>query len=267
MIVFASFNRHLALCLRVGAVGPQSSVNLRPRCYAYPALMKVLHYACLVEAGDVLYEAGETTLNREIAQAVATHSNQNESRRSFVFEGCAITYQLDMAIVFVVVSTADADTKLVFATLQEMKRRWRDPDRPLHFEESLAELLDDYNVDLEKDKDEDAQKIKREMAKMPEIEQESLEAIVPTETLDDLRSSATLIDLDASPSQHSHSFVPKQGSRVITAVIACACLSITLVIILIIWGYNSSPSSDKTTTATSTTLPVSSVPSPILPST
>lgn len=229
--------------------------------------MKVLHYACLVEAGDVLYEAGETEFHREIAQAVATHSTQHENRRSFVFENCAITYQLDMAIVFVVVSSATADTRLVFATLQEMKRRFRDPDRPLHFEQSLAALLEEYNVDLEKDKDEEAEKIKREMETMPEIELELLDAIVPTETLDDLRSSATLIDLDGPLSQHSHPFVPKQGSRVITAVILCACLSITLVIILIIWGYNSSDPSDESTSASSTSPTLSPIPSTTLPST
>lgn len=209
--------------------------------------MKTLHYACLVEAGDVLYEAGETPLHREIAQVVATHSNQTELRRSFVFEGYTVSYLLDMAIVFIIVSSANADLQHIFSTLQEMKRRFRHPDRPLHFEESLKAILDDYNVDLDKDSDEDVQKIKREMATMPIIDQESLEALVPLETLDDLRSSSTLIDLKMPITEHSHPFVPRQGSRVVTAVIACACFSIALVVVLVIWGYQSSDSSSDTT--------------------
>ena len=223
-------------------------VDSGPPCDDLPADMKTLHYACLVEAGDVLYEAGETSFHREIAQAVATHSNQEEVRRSFLFENCAISYQLDMAIVFVVVSCSTVDLRLVFAALQEMKRRFRHPDRALHFEEALKEVLEDYNVDLTKDNDDSVQKIKREMMALPEISHEFLEAIVPSQTLDELRSSAPLAELQLTtpPTEHSHSHVPKSGSRVVTAVLACTFISITLVILLIVWGYESSRPSPAT---------------------
>jgi hypothetical protein len=199
--------------------------------------MAQFHYACLVEAGDVLYEAGNTSLHREVAQIVAQHSTQSDHRRSFLYHNMTVSYLLDMAIVFMTVSDGDTDTRLIFSCLEEIKRKFRDPDRPLHFEETLAGVLKAYNINMDDVENERVQKIRAQMEDTTAVLKETIEGAVPLNELDDLHSSFTPTEINIHQNDHSHPHNPKSGSRVVTAVIICAFVSITLVIALIVWGF------------------------------
>lgn len=148
--------------------------------YEVVDIMSSFHYACLVEAGDILYDAGDSTLHGEVAEIVAEYSIQSEARRSFLHHSMTVSYLLDMAIVFVIVSNGDTDTRLIFLVLEEMKKKFRDVDRPLHFEETLKSILKEYNVNLEDMSNEKVKKIRDRMAQMPTIQKETIEMAFPS---------------------------------------------------------------------------------------
>lgn len=229
------------------------SPHCRLECDALAADMKVLHYACLIEAGDVLYEAGDADQYREKAQIIANSANQNERHRLLLDGDVSIGYQLDMAIVFVVIFSSQAEAKLAFATLAEMKQQFRRPDRPLHFEASLKSILDLYNSNLEDESDEKVLKIRRQMACVACSEPEEIEQALDSQQLEQMRSSETKeqVELSIPPSIRAEYFVHRSGSRVTVAVILCAFVAVTLVIVLIVWGYEFSARSSKTPISTS----------------
>lgn len=209
--------------------------------YEVVCIMSSLHYACLVEAGDVLYDAGDSTLHGEVAEIVAEYSIQSEARRSFLHHSMTVSYLLDMAIVFVLVSNGDTDTRLIFLVLEEMKRKFRDVDRPLHFEETLKSILKTYNVNLNDTSNENVKKIRDRMAQMPTIQKETIEMAVPIEELDELGrpSPPESIDLPQPPlpSEIRHT----TNSKTITAVLLVTFVCVTLFLALIVWSFESRP--------------------------
>lgn len=179
-----------------------------------------------------------------------------------------------MAIVFVVVSNGDTDTRLIFAALGEMVRRFRAPDRPLHFEETLMEVMGRYNVDLSDSRDEHVEAVLLAMENTPTVKKETIELGVPLSELGLLGLGPSLIipspkssksPMSPSSSGSTEDMVelehlmhvppgfeeitqsPQSGSGVIAAVILCAVVSVILVVFIIFWSVKSARSSSTHT--------------------
>ena len=226
--------------------------------------MAEFHYACLVEAGDVLYDAGDSALHGEVAEIVAEYSTQSEQRRSFLHGKRTVSYLLDMAIVFVLVSDGDSDTRLIFLVLEEIKKKFRDPDRPLHFEETLKSIMKAYNLNMDDLANEEVRKIRDKMEQMPTIRKETIEMAVPLEELDELNNPDPIPSPLLSNPDQTHLREKTRSSQAITAVLIVTFVCITLFVALIVWSFESrDPTPDQPTASASSRSIASFIPKPL----
>jgi hypothetical protein len=145
-----------------------------------------------------------------------------------------------MAIVFVVVSELETDVRLIFALLQTMKKKFRDPDRALHFETSLASILQSYNIDMTQEDNENVKRIQQEMESVPMVQKETIEMGVP---IDELRSSTTVLDEVISVPEHTTTEPKRRSSRHILVLLA-TFVAMIAVVVLIVWTSRARLNSD-----------------------
>lgn len=216
------------------------SVLTAPREHDDLSLMTLFYYISIVEAGDVLYEGGTRMESRELAKAVVSWVDPHDVRRSVLHHDFAISYLLDRAVVFTLISSKEADVRHIFALLDRIKHAFRDPNRELHFETTLTSLLNKYDVDLDDNKKPAVIEIKSEMEDIPEVPQDDIQSLVPLDTLDSLETSvATLDSIINLPPAAASTLHWKMRYVFIAILVGCAAIILGLAAIVWIIDFHS----------------------------